>query len=401
METYRMNRDAMSIPSERLLDSLRERIEWKRGVLEERDKVYGKDRPQLQSYMENLALPELFGFDMNDLLSDAHLAVEIEFRHRIFWVDNSVDDSVPWTDLGATAGMYYDMTLFGEEVRHCPQGVPEFRPHPIAENPDLSIIKPFDFHQTGAMPGLIRKYHAMKEIAQTQYGGQFGIWFPSFGRGPLDIYIQLRGYENFATDTVERPEFVHQFLTHIVNERARFNRERREFLGEEAPESPTTGIDDDWVNVPFISPGIFREFVLPAYRLIQENEGTVNHFHTCGDIMPIVEELLEVFPGIETLDVSGWNDPEELDRMLDPAIAFRLSFINSFVLSGNEQAHREKLSRIAPITRNRTVSLCAQAIVRLHDDFEEDLRRMNRFISLAREMLSQKELPPEGQIARL
>ena len=383
-----MNRAAMGIPRGRLLDALKERIEWKRGVLAERDKTHGKDRVRIGSYMENLALPELFGFDMNDLFRDPHLAIEAELRHRIFWVDNSGDDWVPGLDLGATAGMYYDMTLFGAEIRHSPQGVPEFLPHPIAATPDLSILTPFDFHATGAMPALHRQFQAMRQIAQTEYGGQFNVGFPGFGRGPLDIYVQLRGYDNFAADTVERPEFVHQFLATIVAERARYRRLRSEFLGEAPAPNPTAGIDDDWVNVPFISPAIFREFVLPAYRRIQANEGTVNHFHTCGVLVPLVADLLAAFPGITTLDVSGWNDLGRLDEIVDPAVGFQVSFINSFVLAGSAREHRDRLACVARVRRRRAVSACAQAIVRLHDDFAEDLRRMNAFIALAREWLS-------------
>ena len=48
--------------------------------------------------------------------------------------------------------------------------------------------------------------------------------FPTFNRGPLDINVQLRGYEGFI---------------------------------------------DDWVNVPFISPALFRDFVLPLYHRLK------------------------------------------------------------------------------------------------------------------------------------
>jgi hypothetical protein len=384
-----MNNDALHIPRGRLLDALKERTEWKRTVLSERDRTCGKDRVPIASYMENLALPELFGFDMNDLFTDPHLALETELRHRIFWLDNSQDDGVPGFDIAATAGMYYDMTLFGADVRHTPGGVPEFLPHPIAQKPDLSLIKPFDFHATGAMPSLIRQYREMCRIAATEYGGRIRIGFPAFGRGPLDIYIQLRGYENFVADTQDRPGFVHAFLRHIVGERARFRRERRAFLGEPPAEpNPTAGIDDDWVNVPFISPAIFREFVLPAYRIIQSNEGPVNHFHTCGPMVPIVADLLREFPALRWLDVSGWNDLEELDRRVAPGIGFAVSFINTLVLSGTPAEQRDTLQRIAARRGRRPLSVCVQAIVRLHDDFAEDLSRMNAFIALARTQLS-------------
>jgi hypothetical protein len=222
-------------------------------------------------------------------------------------------------------------------------------------------------------------------VALTRYGDALTIGFPTLNRGPLDIYVQLRGYDRFVEDTQDRPQFVHDFLALIVRERAAWNRERRRYLGEPEPAEPTTRIDDDWVNVPFISPAMFREFVIPAYRRISAAEGQVVGFHTCGVMVPVVGELLGVFPGIRTLDISGWNDFEKLDEMLDPQIGFWLGFKNTFVLAGAREQQRDKLERIARVGRRRAVGVCAQAIVRLHKTYEENLGRMNAFIALARE----------------
>jgi hypothetical protein len=131
---------------------------------------------------------------------------------------------------------------------------------------------------------------------------------------------------------------------------------------------------------------MFREFVLPAYRQIQGNEGPITGFHTCGRYEPLIVEFLSEFAGIRRLDVSGWNDFELLDRLLPTDIEFSLSLINSFVLSGTRDRHLDKLRRIAGVRRRRKVFLNVQAIVQIHDDFGEDLRRMNEFIGLAREV---------------
>ena len=383
-----LNRDALSIPAVRLFESLQERIERKRALLEERDHALGKDRIRIHSYMENIGWPELFGYDMNRFLSDAEFGLEMELRQRIFWFDNSLDDGLPGMWLGATVGMYYDITLFGQEVRHTEIGVPFFVPHPIAQRPDLSLIPPVDFRTSGQMPVLIRRYETLRRIARERFGDALTIGFPIFGRGPLDIYVQLRGYDRLVEDTQDRPQFVHDFLSRIVEERIRWNRERRRYLGEPEPADPTTRIDDDWVNVPFISPAMFREFVIPAYRRIGAAEGRVTGFHTCGVMVPVVGDLLGVFPGIRTLDISGWNDFEVLDEMLNPQIGFWLGFKNTFVLTGTPEQHRDKLERIARVGRRRSVGVCAQAIVRLHKTYEENLGRMNAFIALAREVFA-------------
>ena len=167
----------------------------------------------------------------------------------------------------------------------------------------------------------------------------------------------------------------------------RWNRERSAYLGEPPP--ATTAIADDWAYVPFISPSFFREFVLPAYGRCQDLEATVVKFHTCGNLVPLAEDLLASFPGIRTLDVGGWNELEDLHARVPHAIAFSIHFVNTFVLAGSPDEHRQRLEIVRRIARVRRVSICAQAIVRLHASYEEDLGRMNRFIELARRVLAQ------------
>ena len=150
-----LDRRAMSIPSDRLLDALEERIRRKRTVLEEHQEEYGP-RVHIHSYMENIGWPELFGYDMNRVFTDAAFAIETELRQRIFWADNSLDDSLPDLWILATVGMYFDITLFGEVITHTPQGVPLFGRHAIANHPDLSLIPPIDFHTSGMQPHLLR-----------------------------------------------------------------------------------------------------------------------------------------------------------------------------------------------------------------------------------------------------
>jgi hypothetical protein len=385
-----LNRDAMTLPTERLVAALRDRITAKQSLVAERDRRDGKDRINVGSYMENLGWPDLFGYDMNRFLSDPEFMLETELRQRIFWADNSDDDWVPNLQINATVGMYYDITMFGQKVWHEPSGVPQFAAHPIQDQPDLSLIPALDFHSSGVMPDLLRQHAALLQLNRERYGGALVIGFPGFGRGPLDVAIQLRGYENFVQDTMERPEFVHALLTRIVEERAAWNRARRRYLGESEPTDPQTGVDDDWVNIPLLSPQIIRDFALPAYRKIVGLEGRIVHFHTCGRLEAVVVDLLKAFQGITWLDVSGWNDFELLDDLVDPKLSFGINFKNTFVLTGTPAQQRAVLERIAQVRKRRYVFVCAQAIVKLHPTYEENLARMNAFIALARQVFAEK-----------
>jgi uroporphyrinogen-III decarboxylase len=378
-----MNKDALTIPKDRLGVEFQKRVQRKQEILDTRDAELGVDRIPITSYMENIGWPELFGFDMNDFFADPELAFEMQLRERIFWADNSLDDSYLDRTIYSDTGMYFDTTLFGTEIHHTKIGVPEFQPHPISQNPDPSIIKPFDFYQSGDMPLLIERYKKLKEISTTIYDNYFPVDFPGFHRGPVDIYVQLRGYENFLTDTVEKPEIVHEFLDFFVNERSRYRKEREAFLGT-TDQTASPCVADDWVAIPFISPDIFMEFIIPAYRKIVANEGPVAHFHTCGRIDPIFADMLAVFPEISTVDMSWWNIMQIMDEIVPKNIAFAVAVINTFTLCSPPDEQRQKFEEILKVSKHRKVSLNTQAIVKLLATYEETMAKMNHTITLAR-----------------
>jgi hypothetical protein len=379
----------MRIPAARLVDALEERIARKRETLAERDRRFGADRVRVTSYMENIGWPPLFGYDMNRLYAEPELMLEQELRQRIFWLDNSEGDDQAGLEIVPSTGYYWDTTLLGQRIRTSPEGVPEFLPHPLASSPDLGLLPRWDFSSSGDMPLLLRQQREIARLSAERYAGKVTVGFPCFHRGPLDILVQMRGYEGFALDLLERPGFVHEGLDRIVEERVRWNRERAAFLGLEWCRSETF-VADDWVNPPFVSPAVFRDFVLPAYRRIQDEEGPVTGFHTCGPLAGLVEDLIAAFPAMGTLEVSGWNDVEALDRAVDPRVGFACQVRNAVVLCGTEAQHRAWLAGIRRVATRRAVSVCAQAIVRVHESYDEDIGRMNRFIVLAREELARQ-----------
>jgi len=284
--------------------------------------------------------------------------------------------------------MYYDMTLFGLRINYQPNGVPIFDRHALADDRDLSQLKPFDFYVTGEMPMVHNRYNELTRISKELYGGEVKVNFPWFHRGPLDIAIQLREYDNFVADCAEEPGYVHELLGYIVSERARFNTLAAPLHAPPAG-APTTYIADDWINVPFVSPAMFDEFIAPAYRKIQENEGMVTGFHTCGVYTPLVQRMLELFPGIKTLDDLGWNDLSELDRLVDKSIGLTVANKNSFILCATADEHRQRLGETKKAGRGRRLTVCSSAIVRLHDTIDESIYVMNGFIDLAREVMAE------------
>jgi hypothetical protein len=380
-----MNRTALDLPKSRLLEEFTRRREAKQAEQAELDARYGRDRLRMTSYMENLGWPGLFGYEMQPYLEDADFTIEQHLRQQIFWADNVDDDTLPGTEISPTLGMYWDMTLFGQEVRHTAIGVPEFLPHPFRRALDLETLGHFDFHETGVMPRTLAKYQRMGEILRDEYGDALSLTFPCFHRGPLDVYVQLRGYEQFLEDAADRPAQLREGLLFLADERLRFARERQRFLGEAALPRATF-VADDWVNLPFLSPALFRDFVAPAYRRIRENEGPVAGFHTCGNLLALVEDLVAVFPELASLDVSGWNDLRAVDARVPASLSLSAAFIPTVVLGDVPAEQRQRLEAIAEVGRRRHVSAVTGGLTNMYPTYEEMLARLGRFLAQAREI---------------
>lgn len=381
-----MNAAALSMPRDRLLDELERRRERKLADNAARNARFGAGRVAVTSYLENIGWTDLLGHPMSRVHDDPAFAAEQRLRELVFWADNVDDDTVPSPTIQADTGMYWDMTLFGMKIRHTHLGVPEFVPHPLRERLDRSLLPPFDFPSTGDMPRIIARHARLKEISADRYGGALEVTFPHFHRGPLDIFVQLRGYEGFVEDAIERPAALTAALDHLTSERLRFARERQRHLGEPSL-PPTTYVADDWVNVPFISPAMFRDLVAPCYRRIRAEEGPASGFHTCGNFEPVARDIAEIFPEIEMLEVSPWTSVTALDAILPPRIGFVCSVLNTVTLGGSEAEQRQKLLPIRDAARHRKVWLIAQAIERIPETWEQTFARLNRFLALAREVL--------------
>ncbi|MCL1792443.1 MAG: uroporphyrinogen decarboxylase family protein [Oscillospiraceae bacterium] len=381
----KINTRAKNLPKGLLVDEIKKANGQKREVLLRRDEKYGANRPKIGSYLENIALPGLFGFDMNDYLCDPELSIEIDLRHKLYWIDNAHDDHL--ADLNLNSGtMYFDMTLFGLKIKYTYDGVPYFEPHLLERKPDISLLSPFDFEKTGEMPLVHNRFQKMKEISKESYGGEIGVHLPASYRGPLDVAVQLRGYENFIADCAETPDFVHELFSRIIAWRLRYNQERAAFLGADMPKQ--TMIADDWVNIPFITPSMFDEFMVPAYKKIQDNEGPAANWHTCGIFLPILESLMNALPEMKNLDLGGYNMPDclEIHKLAPADMHFSLSFVNAFTVLGTPEEHRKVFGKFGKMMADgRRFSLTTSAIEPILGNTDETVIKMNRFIDSARE----------------
>ena len=89
-----MNCEAMHIPSEKLVRALQDRIAKREDLIQKNNERAGEDRVLI--YADGAwakLLKELFKFNADEAVTNGELALEMELRHRIFWLDNVSGDN--------------------------------------------------------------------------------------------------------------------------------------------------------------------------------------------------------------------------------------------------------------------------------------------------------------------
>jgi hypothetical protein len=293
------------------------------------------------------------------------------------------DDSYFDTSLGATIGMYFDFPLIGIAVRHQADGVPIFsEDHPLRRTPDLGLMKPHDFFTTGDMPRLLRFYERMREIAR----GRWNVGFPTWNRGPLDMAIGLRGYEQFIGDLVERPRFVHDLMKYLITERMRWWDAYLRWSGQT---NKACSIEDDWINIPFISPAIFEEFCLPYYLELEKYHGTITNIHSCGNKVPVQKMMLRV-KSCPHYEVNHWTDLDDTLANIPPDKQLCVNLLNTEVLLANEATMEADLQRITSKCAGLKYHVVATTIEKVHDDMAEDIRQVQLWIAIAKKVFGRR-----------
>ena len=208
-----------------------------------------------------LAEVKLFGWNIQRLFTETEYYLECMLRRKLWRWDHFPDSDEPiHTAVEAWLGHYPEYTFLGMEVNFDALGIPRIRADlPIKTAPQIRHLKPVDFKTSGWMPRVLRWWEDINEIC----GERIQVnWAMNWWRGCLDLAVELRGYEQFISDTGDRPEFVHDLMKFLVEQRCRWWEGFCQHF--HLPKQPND-IGNDWINIPFISPRIFERFVLPRY----------------------------------------------------------------------------------------------------------------------------------------
>jgi uroporphyrinogen-III decarboxylase len=161
----------------------------------------------------------------------------------------------------------------------------------------------------------------------------------------LAFYVNLRGYNNAMIDLIEQPKLIHATMDKgvaIAVEKGKFNID----LGLKI-----LRLNDSVANMSVISPAHWREFILPHMKDVCDE---LHHYdpkvkiycHICGNILPIVESLIETgLDCIGPLDPLGGFTPGQVREIVGERVSLMggvntLSFINNTPKQIIEEAKR-------------------------------------------------------------
>lgn len=334
--------------------------------------------PRFTCYVENMGWAQLFGYDVTRYRQDACFSCAQQVREKLYHLDHFADDTAIGPDVSVPQS-WFEYTLVGLDVHHQADGVPLIQESgPLTRAPDIRLLKPHNFYRTGTMPQILRLYDELSALVKER----LHVTFPTWSRGPLDMAIQLRGYGQFVLDTIDRPAFVHDLIKYLVEERIRWWDAYCAYLGMS---DRSAWIMDDWINAPFISPSVFRDFVLPYYLELEQYHGTIRHVHACGNQGPMQRYLLQL-KSLPELEGNHWTDLAATVRTVPRGKRLIISLLSTEVLLADESEMEGRLRQIADLCYDREYKVEATGITMIHSDFAQDIAQVQRWLEVARKV---------------
>lgn len=138
---------------------------------------------------------------------------------------------------------------------------------------------------------------------------EYAIGFPYYIVGSFAQAQLLRGFKQFFSDLIIRPEVVKAIMNKITDIMVRVIKKYISPIGKYL-DFVFFGDDLGTQSAPMISPKMYREFVKPNHKRIVEAFKSVSHakviLHSDGAIAPLLEDLIEIgIDGINPVQVSA------------------------------------------------------------------------------------------------
>ena len=156
-----------------------------------------------------------------------------------------------------------------------------------------------------------------------QRGYAASIELPGIGSTIFETAWKMRGFEDFLTDMVQNPELTAALLDRITEMAV----DNAAFVGECGADILSTSDDIGTQRGMLVSPELYRKWLKPRMAEVARAAKEVNPdiiilYHTCGDVYPIIGDLVEV--GVDVLEPvqPECMDPELVKEEYGDRLAF-------------------------------------------------------------------------------
>ncbi len=189
----------------------------------------------------------------------------------------------------------------------------------------------------------LRRNWLKNEVAKWMAEGRYVEFTPIFG---FDItHNRVAGLEGMLIAMLEEPEWVADMFETMLNLNLRY----LDAIWDEGYHFDAVKLYDDmgYKGTPFFSLETYRNLLKPSHRKMVQwahDHGIPAHLHSCGNVMPLVADLVEV--GFDILN------PMEIKAGMDP-LALKQRYAGKLALHGGMNAvlWEDKDAAVAEIER--------------------------------------------------
>jgi uroporphyrinogen decarboxylase len=199
--------------------------------------------------------------------------------------------------------IYLEAEAIGSELEFPADRISHPKRVLLEDKAHLARLKVPDPQKDGRMPYFIEVCQRVSDQVRETTAVGLG------HSGPWNIAMHLRGAESLLMDTIEDPKFVHALM--------KFTTEVTRTMGDaliEAGFTPSPG--EAGASCSLISPHIYREFIKPYHKALCSYFQSKKRFmslHICGQIDPIMEDILET--GISLLSLDAGSSLQKLSQL--------------------------------------------------------------------------------------
>lgn len=173
-----------------------------------------------------------------------------------------------------------------------------------------------------------RLYAGLKDRARELHEGTSLALVADFGvPGFYETSQKLRGYENLACDLMINQDFIADLYDRLLELQKRFFRNYLSCVGQYVQ---VIGYADDlgMQDRLQMAPEIYRSLIKPYHRkifsFIHEHTDAKILLHSCGSIVPVIEDLIEI--GVDILNPLQLHAKDMEPRMLKANFGSRIAF---------------------------------------------------------------------------